>query len=106
MPENQVPREVDLIQEMIVLNATMCGAVDAWAAVASEYANSGYGTGGANAITDATVQTGNAAGNGPLPAATALQVAEAVGVMNGSGGVFALIGIGGTMRGYLDNLRQ
>ena len=79
--------------------------IDALEILCEQYTNNTFGTGGANAIADATVQTGNVAGTGPLPAATALQVAEAVGIINGSGGLLSVIGDAGTNRGYLENMR-
>jgi hypothetical protein len=103
--QNQVPKQVNLIVNISNTVVALLANVDALEELTDQYSNDGYGTGGANAITDATVQSGNAAGNGPLPAATALQVAEAVGVINGSGGLLALFGNTGTQRGYLENVR-
>jgi len=64
-------------------------------ALCAEFANEGYGTGGANALTDADVQ-------GVLPAATALQVAEAEGALAGANAILATIAAN---RGYLEVMR-
>ena len=67
-------------------------ANDALVILCNEYATDGYGTGGANAITDAAVQS-------YLPAATALLLAESVGALNGSNAIQATVAAN---RGYLE----
>ena len=81
--------------------------IDALDELCAEYVQNTYGTGGANAIIDSTVQQAAPGLWVGLPAATALQVAEAVGIVNAaSTGLLAQIGTAGTNRGYLENMRQ
>ena len=70
-------------------------AIDQLSLDCNEFATDAYGSGGANALTDVTVQT-------VLPAATALLVAEAVGVLNGASQILATVA---TNRGYLEMMR-
>lgn len=105
MSQNPVPKEATLVQNISNVMVGLMANVDALEILCEEYTQNGFGTGGANAITDATVQSGNIAGNGPLPNATALQVAEAIGIINGVSGILSQIGVSGTSRGYLENMR-
>lgn len=70
-------------------------AADALNALCTEFVDDQYGTGGANAIPDATVQL-------TLPAATATQVAQAVGALNGTNAILSVVT---TNRGYLEMMR-
>jgi hypothetical protein len=65
------------------------------AELCNEFSTNGYGTGGANAITDAAAQA-------QLPATTALLVNEAEGSIAGTSQVLAIITAN---RGYLENMR-
>jgi hypothetical protein len=105
MGQNFVPKEATWVQNFSNVIVGLTANVDALEILCAEYVDNGFGSGGANAITDATVQAGNLAANGPLPAATALQVAEAVGIVNGAGGLLSQIGSAGTSRGYFENMR-
>jgi hypothetical protein len=105
MSLNWVPKEVNWLTRWQTAIVNLLAAIDAANQLASEYTTDAYGTGGANAIIDATVQAGNAAANGPMPSQTALTVAESVGIINGSGALNAQYGQGGTSRGYLENMR-
>ena len=102
MSQSYVTKQVNWITRFSNASVAFMTQVDLLTALCTEYGNEAYGTGGANAITDGTVQAGNATANGPLPAATALQVAEAVGVLNGSNQILSLVA---TNRGYLENVR-
>jgi hypothetical protein len=70
-------------------------ANDALAELCNEFSVDAYGTGGANALTDAAVQS-------YLPAATALIVAEAEGALAGSNQILATVTAN---RGYLELMR-
>lgn len=108
MATNFIPKQVNWLTRWQTAVVNLMTAVDAANALASEYATDAYGTGGANAITDLTVQTGTAqtgTTGGPMPAMTAVLVASAVGIINGSNQIQAQIGQGGTNRGYLENMR-
>ena len=70
-------------------------AADAVNVLCNEFATDAYGVGGANALTDAAVQS-------YLPATTALGVAEAVGALNGNNAILATIAAN---RGYLELMR-
>ncbi len=61
----------------------------------TEFSNEFYGTGGANALADTDVQA-------VLPAATALQFAQAEGALAGANAILATIA---SNRGYLEMLR-
>jgi hypothetical protein len=63
----------------------------------NEYADEQYGTGGTNAIADATVQ-----GIAGLSSQTATTVASAEGVFAGANQILATIA---NVRGYLENMR-
>ena len=78
-------------------NATvgLMANADAIGLLCTEFNNDFYGTGGANAITDATVQL-------VLPAASALLLNEAEGAMAGTNQILAIIA---TNRGYLEMMR-
>lgn len=105
MAQNWTPKQATWVQNFSNAVVGLMANIDAIEVLCAEFTDNSFGTGGTNAITDAVVQSGNAAGNGPLPAATALQVAEAVGICNGSGGLLSLIGDAGSQRGYLENVR-
>lgn len=68
---------------------------DSLTELCNEYADDTFGTGGANAITDATVQT-------VIPACTAAQVASAEGTLAGNNAILATIAAN---RGYLEAIR-
>lgn len=72
--------------------------LDTLQSLANEFSQDAYGTGGANALTDAIVQ-------GVLPAATALLVAESVGAVNGTNNLLTVAGQGTTNRAYLEMMR-
>ncbi len=105
MAQNWVPKQVNWINRFSQAIVALMACADALTELCNEYADNAYGTGGANAIIDATVQSGQSNGAGPLPASTAYMVAEAEGAIAGSGQVLSLIGVTGSMRGYLENVR-
>src|SRR5271157_753037 len=100
MAQNWVPKQVNWIQRFSGNVVALMQIADQLTELCNEFADNQYGTGGANAITDAVVQTGS--GNFSLPAATALTVAEAEGVCAGTNQILAVIA---TNRGYLENMR-
>ena len=102
MAVNLVPGEVTWIQNWTTAVNQLKAQMDFMNGMATDYAANGYGSGGANAITDATVQSGNASGNGPLPGCTALQLAESVGAFVGANAVYATFQAN---RGYFLNLK-
>lgn len=72
--------------------------VDAINELCAEYTTDAYGTGGGNAILDATVQV-------ILPGATAAYVSSSVGVFANSGGILSLLGTSGSDRQSLEYMR-
>ena len=70
-------------------------AIDNLNALCAEFTNDFYGQGGANQIPDTTVEL-------VLPAATSLQVSQAVGAFNGANQILAVTA---TNRGYLEMMR-
>jgi hypothetical protein len=105
MAQNWVPKQATWVSRFSSQVVALLSCADSLTELCNEFVVNQYGTGGANAIIDSVVQTGAPTGNGPLPAATALQVAEAEGAVSGTGQVLSLIGISGTQRGYLENMR-
>jgi hypothetical protein len=73
----------------------LMAAADALGVLCGEFADNQYGQGGANQIPDATVQL-------VLPASTSLQVAQAVGALDGANQILSVISAN---RGYLENMR-
>ncbi len=98
MAQSFTLKQQQFIQRFSSASVALMAAVDAMQALAAEFASDAYGTGGANALTDAVVQ-------GVLPAATALQVAEAVGTINGANQLLSIAGQGSSGRAYLEMMR-
>ena len=95
MAQNWVPKQTNWVLRFSQVVINLMNNADALTELCTEFSDNTYGTGGANAITDATVQLS-------LPAATALQVDEAEGAIAGTAQVLAVIA---TNRGYLENMR-
>lgn len=95
MPQNFGPKQAGWVTRFSSQVVALLTAADALQALCTEYADDTYGTGGANAITDAAVQS-------VLPAATAVQIAEAEGALAGASAVLATIA---SNRGFLEMAR-
>ena len=83
---------VSRFQQAVV---NLMAEADTLTELCNEFTTNAYGTGGANAIVDAEAQA-------ILPAATALLVAEAEGVLAGANNILPVIA---TNRAYLENMR-
>jgi hypothetical protein len=88
-------KQQNWVQRFSNATVNLLVAADQLSDLCNEFSVDAYGTGGANAISDATVQ-------GILPAATALLVNEAEGAFIGTGGVYSVIT---SNRGYLESVR-
>ncbi len=95
MAQNWAVKQTTYVQRLSNEMVTFLASADRLTALYTEYVDDFYGTGGANALTDAAVQS-------YLPAATAALVASAAAVIGGTGGILPLIS---TDRGYLEMLR-
>jgi hypothetical protein len=95
MAQNWVPKQQNWLTRISQAAMQLMADADALQVLCTEFTNDQYGGGGANALTDATVQ-------GILPASTAALVDEAEGALAGSNAVLAVIA---TNRGYLETLR-
>lgn len=98
MAQNFNPKQTAWLERFWPAVVQLMETADLLASLANEYSQDTYGTGGANAITDATVQ-------GILPAATAAQVASAVGIINGSNELLSIVGQNTSGRGFLEMMR-
>jgi hypothetical protein len=93
--QNWAPKQANYLTRLSNTTIQLLADADALTSLCAEFTNDGYGTGGANALTDAVVQ-------GQLPAATAVLVSEAEGALAGTNAVLATIAAN---RGYLEILR-
>jgi hypothetical protein len=85
-------KQQNFMSRFTVAVVNMLTASDALTALCTEFTDDFYGTGGANALTDAVVQT-------VIPAATAAQTASA------EGAVVNVLATVQTNRGYLEMMR-
>lgn len=95
MAQNFVTKQAGWVQRFSSAVVDLMNTTDVLTELCNEFSVDTYGTGGANALTDAVVQ-------GVLPAATALLVAEAEGTIAGTNQILAVIA---TNRGYLEMMR-
>jgi hypothetical protein len=95
MSQNWAMKQTTFTQRLSEAVVSFLEAADTLNELCNEFATDAYGTGGANALTDAAVQS-------YLPAATALIVAEAEGALAGSNAILATIA---SNRGYLELMR-
>lgn len=95
MAQNFTAKQQAWIKRFSDQVVALLDASDSLNALCTEFAVETYGTGGANALTDAVVQ-------GQLPAATAQLVWSAEGAIAGANAVLAVIS---TNRGYLEAVR-
>jgi hypothetical protein len=95
MAQNWMPKQANWIQRFSDAVVGLLAYSDELTALCAEYSTETYGTGGANAITDAVAQS-------VLPASTALTIAQAEGAVIGSGAVVATVAAN---RGYLEAVR-
>lgn len=102
MAQNWIPKQSNWLQRFSAATTSLLQVTDQLGELCNEFALNEYGEGGANALTDSAVQSG---GNFSLPAATALEVWEAEGVIAGANMILSMIGTSGTQRGYLENVR-
>lgn len=92
MAQNFVPKQTGFVQRYAALVQELLTVVDALGLANTEFTNDTYGSGGANALTDAIVQA-------VLPAATAVLFDEA------EGAVATILTAVASNRGYLEIMR-
>lgn len=98
MAQSWTQKQGNFLQRLQPAVVQLLSAVDVLQALASEYSQDAYGTGGANAIVDATVQA-------LIPSATAANVGQAVGIIDGANQLLSVVGQGTTGRAYLELMR-
>jgi hypothetical protein len=84
MAQNFLVKQQNYLQRLSPAVVAFLAANDALQLLATEFSNDAYGSGGANALTDATVQT-------VLPAADAALVFSAVGALANANAILATV---------------
>jgi hypothetical protein len=95
MAQSFATKQANFVQRLSAAVQQLMSDRDTLVSLFDEFTANSYGSGGTNALTDPVVQ-------GVLPAATALLVSEAMGVIGGSGGVLPVIAAND---GYLQLMR-